>query len=48
MIELAELFGKGLPPVSGGTLEQAKSFVDAARFIFAEERHWKNKLKIWF
>ena len=43
---MAELFEKGLPPVAGGILEQAKIFVDAARFIFREQRYWKNKLGI--
>lgn len=46
IITLAELFEKGLPPVAGGTLEQAKIFVDAARFIFREKQYWKNKLGI--
>ena len=46
IIGLAELFEKGLPPVAGGTLDQAKVFVEAARFIFGEQRYWKNKLGI--
>lgn len=44
VIALTELFEKGLPPVAGGTLDQAKIFVDAARFIFGEQQHWKKKL----
>lgn len=46
IIALTELFQKGLPPISGGTLEQAKVFVEAARFIIGEEQRWKNKLGI--
>lgn len=46
-IELAELFAKGLPPVAGGVLDQANSFVEAARFIFAEQAFWKAKLGIF-
>ena len=46
IISLAELFEKGLPPVAGGVLDQAKCFVDAARFVFAEQSYWKNKLGI--
>ena len=46
IISLAELFEKGLPPVAGGVLDQAKCFVDAARFVFREQSYWKNKLGI--
>ena len=48
VIKLADLFEKGLPPVAGGTLEQAKIFVDAAGFIFSEKTYWKNKRGILF
>jgi len=44
IIQMAELYEKGLPPVAGGQLDQAKSFVDAAYFIFNEIRYWKNKM----
>ena len=44
VIALTELFEKGLPPVAGGTLDQAKIFVEAARFIFGEQNYWKKKL----
>ena len=47
IIMLAELFEKGLPPVAGGTLDQAKVFVEAAYFIFREQNYWKRKLKIF-
>jgi len=45
-IELANLWEKGIPPVAGGALDQAQSFVSAARFIFAEQNWWKAKLGI--
>ena len=43
----AELYEKGLPPVAGGSLDQAYNFLQAARFIFAEQAEWKNKLKVF-
>lgn len=45
LIEYANLYKKGLPPVAGGALDQARAFTDAARFIFAEQSYWKNKLR---
>ena len=44
IIRFAELFEKGLPPVSGGVLEQAKVFIEAAQFIMNEKAYWKSKL----
>ena len=44
---LAELFEKGLPPVAGGVLDQAKIFVETARFVFSEQSYWKNKLGVF-
>lgn len=32
-IELTDLFEKGLPPVSGGVLNQSASFLNAAKFF---------------
>ena len=46
VIEMAGFFEKGIPPVSGGVLDQAQSFLDAAAFIFSESSYWKNKLGI--
>ena len=46
VIEYAELWEKGLPPVAGGALDQTKSFVVAARFIMAERNFWKKKMKL--
>jgi len=48
IITLAELFvDKGLPPIAGGTLDQAKVFVETAYFILHEQRYWKKKLGIF-
>ena len=46
IIQMAELYEKGLPPIAGGQLDQAKSFVDAAYFIFNEIQYWKYKMGI--
>lgn len=40
---LADLFEKGLPPVAGGTLDQAQQFIDAALFAWKEADAWKAK-----
>ena len=45
-IRFAELYEKGLPPVAGGAMDQAKVFVDAAQFIMNEKAYWKSKLGI--
>lgn len=47
VIKLAELYEKGLPPVAGGALDQAKIFIEAAMFIFSEKAYWKRKLGIF-
>lgn len=41
-IELIDLFGKGLPPVAGGMLDQSVSFIQAARFLDLEERRIRS------
>lgn len=33
---LATLYEKGLPPIAGGSLEQAAWFIDACEFWFGE------------
>ena len=43
IMELAELFKKGLPPIAGGVLDQAKNFVSAARFCWAEIENYKRE-----
>lgn len=46
IIEYAELYKKGLPPVAGGALDQAYSFIQACRYIFSIENYVKRKLGI--
>jgi len=41
---MAELFYKGLPPIAGGVLDQAAVFVQAARFVRAEQDYYKSKM----
>lgn len=41
-IDLIDLFGKGLPPITGGALDQSASFVEAARFFESEESKVSN------
>ncbi len=40
-IELMDLYAKGLPPVAGGTLDQAAWFIRAARY----SEHQENLIK---
>ena len=42
-IDIIDLFGKGLPPVAGGTLDQSVSFINAVRFFESEERKVQNE-----
>ena len=44
VIRFAELYEKGLPPVAGGALDQAGSFIEASVFVMRENDYWKNKL----
>jgi len=46
LLEYAELYKKGLPPVAGGALDQAKIFTEAARYIFEIEGYVRKKLGI--
>jgi len=46
VIQYAEFFEKGLPPVAGGVTDQAAVFLEAAQFVFGEQQYWKNKLGI--
>ena len=41
-IDLIDLFNRGLLPVAGGMLDQAASFVHAAKFLDSEERRIKS------
>ena len=40
VIQMADLYAKGLPPVAGGSLDQSQQFVDAAAFIWRDENFW--------
>jgi hypothetical protein len=42
-IDLIDLFGKGMPPISGGVLDQSASFIDAVQFFESEERKVANE-----
>jgi len=46
LIKYSKLFEKGLPPISGGVLDQAKNFIDGCNFIFSESEYWKKKMGI--
>lgn len=36
LMELADLYRRGIPPVAGGALDQAAAFNAACRFVWAE------------
>ena len=42
-IDLFELFAKGLPPISGGALDQSANFIQASRYFENEERRVKHE-----
>jgi len=46
VIEMADLLKHGLPPLAGGMLDQVQVFVDAARFVWGEQTHWRATLGI--
>ena len=50
VIEFAEFAERGSWPVAGGVLDQANQFVEACRFVWAEQRRWRAKDGIpwWF
>ncbi len=43
LLKLIDLYEKGLPPVAGGSLDQAKNFIDAAAFVMSEKSYWENR-----
>ena len=43
VIRFAELFERGLPPVAGGVLDQAVTFVEAVNLIRYEKNYWKAR-----
>lgn len=42
-IDMFDLFQKGLPPVTGGVLDQSVSFVNASRWFENEEAKVRNE-----
>lgn len=42
-IDLFDLFGKGLPPIAGGVLDQSASFIEASRYFENEEAKVRNE-----
>ena len=44
LLELTDLYERGLPPVAGGALDQATTFIEAARFVRAEQTRHKAEL----
>jgi hypothetical protein len=44
MIELAEMYEKGLPPIAGGVLDQAAYFVRFAKRAMDESAQYKVEL----
>ncbi len=46
LLDFAELYKKGCPPVAGGSLDQTHWFNEAARFVWREESYWRAKLGI--
>jgi hypothetical protein len=42
-IDLIDLFEKGIPPITGGVLDQSASFIEAARFFESEEGKVRNE-----
>jgi len=43
---MAEMTRNGLPPVHGGALDQAAKFLDACRFVWAEQKRHRLELKL--
>jgi hypothetical protein len=42
-VHLADLFGKGLPPVAGGALDQSVWFLEAERALRIDELTIRNE-----
>ncbi len=42
-MDLAAMLREGLPPAAGGMLDQAKTFLDAARFLWREEDRMREE-----
>jgi hypothetical protein len=46
VIEFAGYAERGAWPVAGGTLDQAQQFLEAVRFVWREQRHWRAEAGI--
>ncbi len=44
MIEYAELYEKGIPPINGAALDQCHCFTEACKLIWQDQDYWKSKL----
>lgn len=42
-VSMVELFGKGLPPVAGGVLDQSAWFLEASRILESEDSRAKSE-----
>ena len=43
MMRYADMCRRGLPPISGGALDQAAWFLDACSLVWCEESYWRAK-----
>lgn len=46
-LHYAALYEKGLPPLAGGSLDQAYNFTQSARIIWADQGRYKQELGIF-
>lgn len=46
-MDLAELYEKGLPPMAGGALDQAKAFTDGCRQLWGDTNQLKAEAGIF-
>jgi hypothetical protein len=43
LVELADLFEKGIPPIAGGALDQSAWFLSASKILASDESSIKAK-----
>ena len=43
LLNLADLYEKGLPPIAGGALDQSKAFTDSCHLIWHDVAQFKNE-----
>lgn len=46
-IELTAALELGIPPMTGGALDQTESFMAASRMIRSEQNHWQQEEMQW-